>query len=271
MRGATLNLVAYPPAESPTRRPRLTEDVQHDWERLALPSGPVGTFTPELADRLPVAARRWLLHAIAPGTPLLTTALLETHGRIRVNGRWWPYDAEQVLRPFQGFVWAATTRRGGLPVTGFDEYRNGQGRTHWRILGRLPMISESGSDASRSAAGRLASEFVLAPAAALSPAIQWEHLDDTSAIAHVAIGSDVHPVTLTVLPSGQLISVATPRWGDPGGDGFGEHLFGMRVQRERTFDGFTVPSLAQAGWGLGTADWRDGEFFRFVLDHAAYR
>ncbi|MEV4258459.1 DUF6544 family protein, partial [Spirillospora sp. NPDC049652] len=228
-------------------------------------------FDPARAARLPAAARRWLLHAIAPGTPLLTTALIETHGRIRFGEHWWPFDAEQVLKPSRGFVWAATARLAGLPITGFDEYHRGEGRTAWRILGRVPLVSTSGPDVSRSAAGRLAAEFVMAPAAALSPAVRWEEVDDMRAIAHVAVGSDVHPVTLTVHPSGRLVSVSIPRWGDPGGDGFGEHLFGVRVQRERTFGGFTVPSLAQAGWGLGTPDWQDGEFFRFSVDRIDYR
>ncbi|WP_051467599.1 DUF6544 family protein [Actinomadura oligospora] len=265
-----MNLMARPPAQTPIRPPRLAEDAQRDWKRLAVPSGPVGVFEPGHASRLPVAARRWLLHAIAPGTPLLTTAFLEMHGRIRISGRWWPFDAGQVLKPSQGFVWAASARLAGLPVTGFDEYRDGQGEMRWRILGGVPLISASGPDVTRSARGRLAAEFVLAPAAALSPSVEWEHLDEMRAIAHVAVGSDVHPVTLTVHPSGQLVSVTTPRWGDPGGGRFDEHLFGVRVQRERTFGGFTIPSLAQAGWGYGTPDWQDGEFFRFSVDRAAY-
>ncbi|RFU38377.1 hypothetical protein DZF91_28005 [Actinomadura logoneensis] len=263
--------MARPAAESPARRPGLTEDARHDWARLTRPSGPVGMFTPEQTSRLPVAARHWLLHAIAPGTPLLTTARLEMHGRIRIAGHWWPFDAEQVLKPSLGFVWAATARTAGLPVTGFDEYHEGRGVMRWRVLDRIPLITASGPDVSRSAAGRLAAEFVLAPAAALSPSVQWEHLDDMRAVAHVSVGADVHPVTLTVHPSGRLVSVTVPRWGNPGGGAFGEHLFGVRVQRERTFGGFTIPSLAQAGWGLGTPDWTEGEFFRFAVDGADYR
>lgn len=250
--------------------PRLAEDARSDWAQLSMPSGPVEVFAPGQVTRLPAAARRWLLHAIAPGTPLLTTACLQMHGRIRLAGRWWPFEADQVLKPSRGFVWAATAHPAHLSVAGFDKYHGGQGQMRWRLLGRLPLISETGPDVSRSAAGRLAAEFVLAPAAALSPSVQWEHIDDMRAIAHVAVGTDIHPVTLTVHPSGKLVSVTIPRWGNPDGGDYGEHPFGVRVQRERTFGGFTIPSLAQAGWGFGTDDWQDGEFFRFVIDRATY-
>ncbi|MFC4909579.1 DUF6544 family protein [Actinomadura gamaensis] len=271
MREAATRPLAPSSGEAPFRTPRLSGDALDDWARLAAPSGPVGLFTPEHAQRLPTAARRWLLHAIAPGTPLLSAAHLAMHGRIRIGGRWWPFEAEQVLKPFQGFVWTATARLAGLPVTGFDRYRDGRGEMRWRMLGRLPLLSASGPDVSRSAAGRLAAEFVLAPAAALSPAIQWEEVDQLRAIAHVSVDPGVHPVTLTVHPCGTLVSVTTPRWGDPGGDGYGEHVFGVRVRQERTFGGFTVPALARAGWGHGTTDWHDGDFFRFSIDHAQYR
>ncbi|MFC0037178.1 DUF6544 family protein [Actinomadura rayongensis] len=237
--------------------------------RLAAPTGRPAAFDPAMVAGLPDAARRWLLHAIAPGTPLATGARLRTRGAIRLGGAWRPFTAAQILRPPEGFVWSATARVAGLPVIGHDLYDAGAGEMRWRLLGAIPVLSASGPDVTRSAAGRLAGELVLDPAAALSPAVSFEHVDDRRVRADVTIGGAAHPVTLTVAPDGALVSVTLPRWGNPDG-AYREHAFGAEFLAERTFGGFTVPSRARAGWWYGTDRWDEGEFFRFTLRHAAF-
>ncbi|MFI6520944.1 DUF6544 family protein [Spirillospora sp. NPDC050679] len=237
---------------------------------LDAPSGPVRIFEPSMAASLPEPARRWLLHAIRPGTALLTSVRLTMHGRIRL-GHWCPFQADQLLNPSKGFEWAATARPLGLPVSGADRYHDGRGEMRWRLLGAVPVLSAVGPDITRSAAGRLAAEFVMAPATALSPQVTWEPIDHARARALVAIDGRTHPATLTVAADGALESVALPRWGRPGKGPFAEHPFGVRVHGEATFDGFTILSEASAGWWHGTEHWKDGEFIRFTVDRARYR
>ena len=45
---------------------------------------------------LPEAARRYLEHAIAPGTPLATVVRLRMRGKIKLK-RWLPFRAEEVI------------------------------------------------------------------------------------------------------------------------------------------------------------------------------
>jgi len=54
-----------------------------------------GTFDPAATAGLPEPARRWLSHAIAPGTPLWSRAELTMRGHIKL-GRWRPFTARQV-------------------------------------------------------------------------------------------------------------------------------------------------------------------------------
>ncbi|NUR84346.1 MAG: hypothetical protein HOY71_09700, partial [Nonomuraea sp.] len=96
----------------------LTESARADWHALQAETPHPRRFDPADADRLPEPARGWVLHAIAPGTPLRRTAVLSSHGRIRL-GAWRSYTAQQVLAPPAGYVWAAST----FPVRGFDRYR----------------------------------------------------------------------------------------------------------------------------------------------------
>ncbi|QXJ20953.1 hypothetical protein AGRA3207_001755 [Actinomadura graeca] len=249
--------------------PWLTRAARRDWAELAAPSGPAAPFEPEMTHGLPGPARRWLNHAIRPGTPLCGSVRLRMHGRIRL-GSWWPFRADQILRPPSGFIWAATARMAGLPVRGFDRYSGGNAEMRWRLLGAVPVMSATGPDVSLSAAGRLASEIVLVPAAALSPAVTWEDVDDEHVIARVGVAGEGHPVTLAVAPSGALTSVTLPRWGDPGKGPFGRHVFGVEVRREATFGGYTVPAGVRAGWWYGTERWADGEFIRFTVDRAVH-
>ena len=62
-----------------------------------------GTFDPAMTAGLPEPARRWLGHAIAPGTPLWSSAELTMHGQIKL-GRWRPFTARQVLTPPGGYT-----------------------------------------------------------------------------------------------------------------------------------------------------------------------
>jgi hypothetical protein len=58
----------------------LPEPVRIDWRRLVTPTVDPAPFTPDLLDGLPAPARRWLEHAIAPGTPLRRAAVLHQRG-----------------------------------------------------------------------------------------------------------------------------------------------------------------------------------------------
>ncbi|MFD2352472.1 DUF6544 family protein [Nonomuraea ferruginea] len=90
----------------------------------------------------------------------------------------------------------------------------------WRMLDALPVMSGSDHDISRSAAGRLASEFVLVPAAALDPRVRWKHVDRYEAVASMPVGDEDFDVRLAVDDDGRLVGVTVSRWGDPDGGGY---------------------------------------------------
>jgi hypothetical protein len=68
--------------------------------RLLQPPEP-GRFGAAELEGLPELVRRHLTQAIAPGTPLVTSARLRMRGQIKV-GRWLPFRAHQVLNPQVG-------------------------------------------------------------------------------------------------------------------------------------------------------------------------
>jgi hypothetical protein len=248
----------------------LPAPVRRDWGELATPTVDPRRFDTADVDVLPPPVARWLRHAITPGAPLLRSAQLTMHGEIRV-GRWLPFSAVQVLAPPRGSVWAASAGRRLLRFRGFDRYSRGEGQMRWKVLGAIPVMSAHDDDVTRSAAGRLAGESILVPAAALDPAVTWRAVDDNHATADVRVGGLVHRVTVEVDDDGALRSVWLPRWGDAGGGAYAEQPFGVELDGEATFDGYTIPTRLRAGWGYGTDGWDDGVFVRATIDRADYR
>jgi hypothetical protein len=248
----------------------LPASVRRDWEELAARPSWGEAFTPTMAARLPAPVQRWIIHAIPAGTPLWHTMELHIHGTIKLRD-WVPFDARWLLAPPEGFVWAATARVGPVAIKGFDRFTHGTGQMRWKLAGLVPVMSAADGDTTRSAAGRLASEFFFNPALALSPAVTWRAIDDRRALALVEVGAWTHEVTVAVSPEGRIETVSLPRWGDPDGTEHRLVPFGAFADAERGFGGVTLPATFRAGWWFGVPRWEDGEFIRFTIDEVHRR
>lgn len=243
----------------------LSQPVQKDWTALNLSPCLRGFDPADVADG-PEPLRRWLTRALSPGVPLATAVEVRMHGRIRL-GSWRRFVARQRLSLQDGFVWAATARVFGLPVRGFDRFTRDSGEMRWRALGALPVMSDTGDDITRSAAGRHAGEVLLAcPAAALDPRILCTSVDPERIRVAVPVGRWVHGVTLTVDEDGDLRELVMRRWRGSDGPPASEQVFGARLGNPRTFGGQTVPTAVSAGWSYGTNHWREGKFIEYYVD-----
>jgi hypothetical protein len=219
------------------------------------------TFDPAAITGLPEPARRWLGHAIAPGTPLWSSVELTMHGQIKL-GRWRPFTARQVLTPPDGYLWAARTRLAGLPVTGFDRLGSGGGEMRWRLMRLIPVQNGSGPDVTRSAYGRLAGEIVLIPTAFRHASWSYGERANTT-VATWQFDDDTEAAELEVKPNGRLAEVRISRWGNPEGAPFGRYPFGVRIEAESRFGGITIPTVFRAAWG-------ENEFLRAEITGAVF-
>lgn len=249
--------------------PRSARSVREQWRALGSPAEHPGRFEPGMVSDLPEPARRWLAHAIAPGTPLWRSGELVMHGQIRL-GSWRPFTATQVITPPAGYIWAATAHVHGLRVTGYDRLSSGSAAMVWKLLGVVPVVRAVGVDVARSAAGRLAAECVLVPTTFASATWTPGHRPDL-AVATWWIGTEQETVEVQVGADGALLGVLVQRWGDPDGAPSGRYPFGVTVEAERTFAGVTVASTIRAGWWWGTDRQDRGEFFRAEITAATFR
>lgn len=248
------------PESLPTLPHGLTTEAARDWSELTA-LGPGPRFDPAtLPPDLPEPTRRWIRHAVAPGTPLFRAARLEMTGAIRLGQRWHHVEADQVLAPGVGYVWAARTHIGGLPVAGFDRYHRGVGEMHWRVAKMLLITTATGDDVTASAAGRLAGELGLLPTA--YHVATWVGAGPDAFIGRLDIDGRHEEVRFRTGPSGHLQEIRSLRWGNPLGEPYGRYPFGMVCHGEQTFGGLTIPHEITAGWFIGSDRWDEGEFFR---------
>jgi Family of unknown function (DUF6920) len=143
----------------------------------------------------------------------------------------------------------------------------------WRLFGRIPVMSASGPDIDRSAAGRVALDSLLVPTAWLQEAVTWRTGDnDNTVVAEWHVGEQTRPGTLTVGPDGALRSLTMPRWAQPGGHPWGEYPCGGTFADETDFDGVKLNRTIRAGYFYGTDKWDSpaGEFFRAEITQASF-
>jgi hypothetical protein len=223
-----------------------------------------------MVDGLPDPARRYFLHAIKPGAPLISRLHWSYTGSMKpAKGMpWMSLVAEQVIAIDRGFVWKATASSGPFTLKVADHYLDGEGRMRVSLFGLLPVVNATGPDLSRSALGRLLVESVMLPSSILpGPRVQIEGIDESRFRAVVRQDGETTPITLTVDGEGRLKEMVMERWGNLTEDGSFRHIpYGVAVDEERTFGGYTIPSKVRVGWWYGTD--RYEEVVRLKVDWA---
>lgn len=240
------------------RARRAAEDRRTDrLERSLLAASSASSrFSEALVANLPEPARRYLCHAIVPGTPLAPAVHLALTGTMTPTPGAAPVEltADEVLAPRRGFVWTARARMFGLPVRVQDHYTTNKGGVRVHLLDLIPLPSSAAQDdVARSSRGRLVGEAVWCPTALVGPGVRWEAVDAERARFTLAVDGKAVAVTLRVGADGALHEVRLDRWGDVGVTHFQPIPYGFAVEREDTFDGVTIPTGIRGGWWYGTS------------------
>jgi hypothetical protein len=228
-------------------------------------------FDPATISGIPIEARRYLEHAIAPGTTLANAVRLKMHGEIKLK-EWLPFRADEVICWDRGMIWRATVKMHGIPIYGSDRYLDGQGAMQWRLLGIVPVAKASGPDITRSAAGRMNIESTWLPSAFCGDSVSWTTSKESHLHARFKAHGELAEIDYVTGGTGALRSVNMPRWGSPEGAEFRLANFGGFVEESAAFGGYTVPVRMRIGWHFGTDRFEpEGEFFRVTIDDAVYR
>ncbi len=220
---------------------------------------------------LPVGVRRYLEHAIVPGTRLASAVRLRMHGEIKLK-KWMPFTAKQVIRWDRGLIWSANVQSSFVPIIGSDRIVDGEGFMQWKLFGIFPVMIASGADIARSCIGRMQIESIWLPSALCLPGVNWTESDPANLQAQFSTLGESTTLNLGIGDTGILKSASLERWGNPKGSEFRYSNFGCIAEDERAFEGYVIPSRLRAGWQFGTDKFEsEGEFFRATVDSATYK
>ena len=220
-------------------------------------------FDPAMVRDLPEPARRYFLHAIAPGARLDAAVEIGLAGQIglgdRSSPRYLPMRARQILAPPEGFVWQAEAGSGPIHLSGFDGYAGGVAWTRFWLCWLIPVARASGrGDLARSAAGRGIAEAVFWAPAALLPrqGVAWTAPDAGTARVTVEHRGCRHVVDLTLDPAGRPLTVLLQRWSRENPErAWRLQPFGGTVDAVARFGDYTLASRITGGNHFGTPDY----------------
>jgi len=249
-------------------------EVTRLWDELRQAAGK-GRFDPQSLASLPEPAQRYLRHAIAPGTPLAASVVVQMEGRIGLEpgGDKLPFRAEQILAVPNGLIWKASVGDGAVRISGDDRYAAGEGGMRWYLWHVVPVMSADGPDVSRSAAGRVALEAaaMLPSALVADTGVLWQAVDERSARVRVRVGSEESSVLVVVAPGGQLERVEMMRWDSEGMGGRPGYVLWVAemLDGEQSFGGYTLPKRVRVTKGAGTP--QADSFFEATITAAEFR
>ncbi|MGD8734749.1 MAG: hypothetical protein PVI08_09685 [Gammaproteobacteria bacterium] len=254
------------------RRDRALSRHRQVFNRLALPDVSGDVFHARETALLPPPAARYLRHAIRDRAPLAKTVDLHLLGemRVREDGDWFKFEAMERICPERGFLWQGRIEGlGRVSAEGAEYFSGGRAASEFFFGGLLPLVKVHDGEFGRSSAGRLLIESIWLPAC-LTPdrGALWHPGDDHRCTVRLPGQAEITSLNMTVAESGALIDVSMMRHQGGEANNFGLMPFGIRVEKEKQFGDFTVPSEVSAIWGYGTDD--ADEFMRIKVEDARF-
>jgi hypothetical protein len=247
-------------------------EIQQIRQSLKADATTKSSFSEEMVANLPEPVQRYFCHAIAPRTPLATSAHLSMNGNLRLapDRSWMPLQAEEILS-IRGFIWQATVEQGLMQMQGADYYTHNQGKMRFVLWGLIPVINAHDPGVVRSGMGRWIGESFWLPSALLPErGVDWQAIDHNTIQARLKVDGETIAVTFVIDDQGRLLRSFLPRWGNQTTDKqYAEIPFGGTYQAEKTFGGYTIPSQMGAGWWFGTD--RYFEFFQVAIEQAVFQ
>lgn len=200
---------------------------------------------------LPLPVRKWLESTHIVGTETVTSVRLKQTGQMRTKegGPWMKVRAEQYFRADEpGFVWKADVQMAPLlHLSGLDSYFEGRGQMSIKLLSLLPVVDAKGPELDYSTMVRYLAEMPWFPAAAISPYIRWEPINDRSARATISHNGISASGIFGFNDQGDLISIKAKRYREMGGTYTFSDWGG--VNREfKEFNEIRIPSKSDVMW-----------------------
>ena len=238
--------------------------IDNVWSALITPTESPLVYDEELSAELPPSVHRYFQHTLPSGEHLPGTVEIQMTGEIKLSpsSDWIPFQAQQIIRGREGFVWKAQAKVNPiLTLSSADYYHQRKARLYFSLFKMIPVVNVSSEAVVQSARGRLLIESLWIPSVLLpGPGISWSAIDSSTIQAKITLEGDTSTLSLVLGDSGNLREISMLRYQTVGKDSTALVPFGAYIEEEKKFGKFTIPSKLRVGWNFGTS--RYDEFFR---------
>lgn len=212
-----------------------------------------------LSETLPLPVKRWLLSSGVIGREPIRDLQLEQLFKMKFSPRdrnWSTGKATQRFTiPEPSFDWTLRIwMKGIVPLSGRDSFHDGKGNMKIKLFSLFPVVDVSNDPKIDEATlQRFLSEMMWFPSAALSPWLEWEPLDERSALARMSWKGSTGSGVFFFSESGDIERFETRRFKDRDD----KERTGWRadVLEVRPMEGIRIPVKASVTWELDMGDW----------------
>lgn len=206
---------------------------------------------------LPEPIQKWLQKSQIIGKEKIVTVKLKQKGLFKTKKEkpWIPFKAEQYYNTdVPGFIWYATMKPAPLlTVKGRDMYYDGRGNMLIKLLSSIKIADASGPEIDQGTLLRYLNEIMWFPTAALNDYIEWQSIDQKSAMASMNYKGVKASAIYYFNEDGDLINFVAERYMDINGD-FKIEKWSTPISDYREFNGIRIPSEGEAVWKLDSGD-----------------
>ena len=171
-----------------------TKDLHGKLEAARMPVAPE-SYDPREVEDLPSPVQRYFRTVLKEGQPLVAAVAMKQAGTFNMSEtgeQWKPFTSTQhIVTRYPGFVWDARIRMAPtMNAFVHDAYIAGKGVLNAKLFGLLTVMEQpSTPELAQGELMRFLAEGAWYPTALLpSQGVQWEEVDDTSAMATLKDG-----------------------------------------------------------------------------------
>ena len=270
--GTLVNLLLVVPIAIGAAHAQFAFQTDRIVQRMFLRAPAAATNPVEAGDlaHLPAPVQHWLTASGVLGKAPVRSVRLKQTGDMRTSARgaWMPTRADQYFTVTEpGFVWQADVTMGyGLSFSGRDSYVDGKGRMLIKALGLWPIVDASDDKIQQGTLLRFLGEAIWFPSAALSPYMQWEGIDASSARATITQHGVSASGVFAFDDAGRVTRFSAQRYMGSGASAKLERWV-IPLHDWKVLGGTLVPTQGDVVWKLAGGDF---DYYRFKIERIEY-
>lgn len=212
---------------------------------------------------LPAPVQRYLKYSMNDGQPYISYVRLQHDGFFKTSPKkdWMPIKGKQYFtidKP--GFIWIGKTAL----FTAYDKYINGKGSLLVKLLALVTIVNNKGHSADEAELLRWLAESVWFPTNFIpNKHLQWEPIDNNSALLLYRYNDLQLNYTVTFNDKGEITQFETKRYTDKGNI----QTWVGKCSNYKTLNNIRIPTSIEAIWRLHDSDYC---YAKFNIKHIEY-